>query len=668
MSDLLFRKPYVDTLDITFGVLEDDAPSPEEVLGEYDLLFQTAQLEGFDLFFGAVSDGSHEGIAETVGSFLLRLPLPRVSVTATNIRQVLKAAIYMRVSVPQFSLSLAFDINTFRGFSRDASSTFTDSVLIYDKVESRLQEADKTITSFTTRYQEPIPIRGDTVQSLQEGYSISRQTATFFEVGQPVKSYAFATAQVAEPISRRTESLFEQAFTLPAVFSKGGFQVADLVGQILTDSAQVAVPVSRRYGFETKLSQKVNRSFDVFYQLAEYPINVRPPKIKPVKPPLDIYEKAFNHDLVFDCAPSQDETPVYHDIIFNNCWNSSPYLGVDYTEPYFVINSIELINIETGEVIQATAIDFSTDQSSYAWSGTFTVADEELPKLVADSNNPVLVSVTFNGNLAVFMVQSISRAASFNKSSYKVSIISPTALLDSPYSRIDSKTVTEDAAPQTLIEERLTSELTGITLNWQYLSPLDWVVTANTFTYQEMSPIKAIGKLLEGSAAFMSSSLDGTELVVKRKRVNEFWEPAINPKVLESALLTSLSFTREKHRNFDSVYVISGLNQTIGITAHVIRAASAGVELAPQIVAPTLTSPSSARDAGKYALGTAGIVETRTLVQPIVEGAPLLVPADLVSFKLDGTTYIGTVLSTSVSLKFNSQYQNFVVEVVKGYN
>lgn len=668
MSDLLFRKPYTDSLDLTFGEFDEGSSGSVEILGEYELLFDTLPSDSLDLVFGVASEGEEAEIKELVAQVALGLLAPSPKITAHYIRHIYRAVLDLQLEAPTFNSSAFFDINTFRGFSRAASSSFTDSALIYDKVESHLQEASRTITSFTTRYQESISIRGDTVQSLQEGYSISRQTATFFEVGQPVKAYAFATAQVAEPVSRRTESLFEQAFTLPAVFSKGGFQVADLVGQIFTDSAQAAVPVSRRYGFETKLSQKVNMSFDVFYQLAEYPINVRPPKVKPVKPPLDIYENAFNHDLVFDCALPQDESPANHDIIFNNCWNSTPYLGVDYTEPYFVINSIELTNLETGESIQATTLDFSTDLDSFAWSGSLTVASEEVPKLSSATNNPVLVSLVFNGNLAVFMVQSISKSHSFNKASYKVSIISPTALLDSPYSRVDSKTVTEDTAPQTLIEERLTSDLTGITLDWQYLSALDWVVAANTFTYQELTPIKAIGKLLEGSAAFMSSSLDGTQLVVKRKRQNEFWEVPVNPKVLEMALVTSLSFTREKHRNYDAVYVVSGLNQTVGITAHVIRNAGAGIELAPQIIAPTLTSPSSTRDAGKYALGTAGMVETRTLSQPIVEGAPLLAPADLVSFTLDGATYIGTVLSNSVSLKFNSQYQNFVVEVVKGYN
>lgn len=667
MSDLLFYRLAEDTLDLEFGA-EVSTEAPEEVLGEYDLLFSSEPTQGNNLLFGFAVEGDETSYPELTAGLSLKVYTPTLHILAENIRQMVRGILELEIPLVETRLKSAYDINTFQGFTRSAGSRFTDSKLVYEKIINRLQEAVQTFTTTSSVFHTPLTVEALTFQSFQEGYLLAKQTATFFEVGQPVKVYNFPRFEEAEPISVNGKSLFQQAEVVPALVKGQRFQEGLIESNQFGSLWQQAIPLSRQFGFSTHYSQPVNTSFEIAYEAAEYPVNVLPPKVPPPKPVVDPDKNAYDYDLFFHCLPDEGEAPqTYYDLIFNNCWNTNPSLGVDYTEPYFVINSIELINVETGEFIHATGIDFSTDQSSFAWSGSMSVSAQEVSKLVSPTNAPVKVALTFNGNLAVLMVQRVSKTSNFNSHTYRVDLISPTALLDDPYSRVDSRTVTEDASPQALIEPMLSTLVTGITLDWQYLSVLDWTVAANTFTYQELSPVKAIGKLLEGSAAFMYSSLDGETLVVKRKRANEFWEPTINPKIVDTALVTTLSFSSVRHRNFDAVYVISGLNQTAGITGHIVRDAGAGVELAPQVIAPTLTSPSAVRDAGKYVLGSAGVVETRTLNLPIVEGNHLLLPADAVSFIQDGITYVGTVLSTSVSIKFNAQYQTFVVEVVKGY-
>lgn len=659
--DLVFSKlPSLGT-DVVFG---EQPPAP---LGDFDLVFGSLPTEGNDIIFGAVSD-TEGSLPEIKGD--LSLPLPSLSVVAAA--DYLRYLYPTRISLPLPSLDIsvksAYDINTFRGFARSAFQGFSESVITVSTNHSKLQESVKIVESFRTRFQEADDLVETTKQGYELSYIISNQVVTFFEDAQPLKVMTLTSSQVSELESIQTRVGFQLAQVISPSPSTVRLQEAEIVSRNYEADATLAVGISRQYGFKTKYADPYNQSFDIFYQNAEFPVNVIPPVILPPVDPVDPDLKRFDYDIVFQCIPTEDElSPSNGDITFNNCWKTKPPISVDYTEPYFVLNSIELTNLETGEAIQATSLDFSTDLSSFAWSGSMTVSADEVSKITSPTNNAVKVSLTFNGNLAVFMVKTISKTVSFNKAAYKVELISPTALLDSPYSRIDSRTVTEDIAPQSLIEPMLQTAVTGVALHWKYLSPLDWVVAANTFTYQELSPIKAIGKLLEGSAAFMYSDLDGSGLTIQRKRQVEFWEEGLNPIVLEPALVTSLSFSQERHRNFDAVYVISGLNNTLGITAHVVRDAYAGTELAPQIIAPTLTSPSAIRDAGKYCLGTVGVVETRTLSQPIIAGSPLLLPSDLVSFEQDGTTYLGTVISTGVSLKFNSQYQNFVVEVVKGF-
>lgn len=637
-------------------------------LGEYDLVFDSELRDDNHIIFGDAP-----ALGGTIPEIQAALDLPLqsfyLSGFATAYKDLYRLSI--RLPLPPLPLTMvgSYDVNTFRGMARGAVQSFSESDFIIEDTRSKLRDSVRVLESFKTRFQEADFVIDTSLMRYQDSYIVKREAVTFFEQAQPVKEFIVTSSQVAEGVSRAKDVSFEAAESLSSHSSKVGFQEGEIVSRQTKTLAESATPVSRRFGFSNYYSQAYNKSFDVFYQNAEFPVNVvTKVVVPPVLPSYPIYRDQYEYDIGFSCLPTvADLDPLDGTIIFNDCWKTKPPSSVDFTEPYFVINSIELINLETGEAIQATSLDFSTDLSSFAWSGSMTVSADEVGKITSPTNNPVKVGLTFNGKPAVFMVQTISKAVSFNKAVYKVELISPTALLDSPYSRIDSRTVTEDIAPQSLIEPMMHTNVTGLVLKWQYLSPLDWVVAANTFTYQELAPVKAIGKLLEGSAAFMYSDLDGSGLTIKRKRQVEFWEEGLNPKVLDMNLLSSLSFAQERHRNFDAVYVISGLNTTLGITAHVVRDAYAGTELAPQIIAPTLTSPSSIRDAGKYRLGTAGIVETRTLSQPIIEGEHLLVPSDLVSFEQDGVSYIGTVLSTSVSLKFNSQYQNFVVEVVKGF-
>lgn len=656
-----YSTPYPDA-DLVFGMDRSPELNP---LTEFDLLFKNLPVEGYDLLFGEPIEG--EEIPSVEGGLSLKILTPRLSGAGSATRYIYTAVADIPLPLLQFSGQGIYDVDTFRGFRASKRMYFQESKLIVDTTSQACREAELEFQHTTSTFFTPTPIQMGISQRQVQPYKVSTYTTSWAQDAEPIKERTSVTlaSAISLPVSQLSVT-YEAAEPL-SVQSLALLENSVIVGLNLKRNFEMAQGISASFGSSSHLAVPFNQTFLAGFESAEYPVNA---VIVPVPPPLE-EDKGDSHDIVIKCLASiQENEPTYSDIIFNKpCYGISPppQVQVDYTEPYFVINSIALINVETEEVIQATSLDFSTDLASFAWSGSITVGESEVSKLTSPSNNPVKVALTFNGNLAVFVVQSISKAATFNKASYKVVIISPTVLLDSPYSRVDSKTVTEDTAPQTLIDTLLLTPLTGISLDWKYLSALDWVVAANTFSYQELSPIKAIGKLLEGSAAFMSSSLDGASLVIKRKRANEFWEPALNPSLLEAAFTTSLSYTQERHRNFDAVYVISGLNQTLGITGHVIRDGGAGTELAPQVIAPTLTSPSAVMDAGKYVLGNAGVIETRTLSQPIIEGGDLFCPADLVSFVVSGTTYIGTVLSTSISLKFNSQYQNFVVEVVKGY-
>lgn len=638
-------------------------------VGDYDLFFNNPNDEGADLVFGLDVEGGGT-IPVTTGELSLPVLVPKPKLFASYNSHIYNAELFLTNPMVAFTFEAGYDVGTFKGFSRTAGQGFSDSKQLYETKGNRFQESAQLMELSTPRFQDGITLKVTTSSRFQLALSLKRVKVSFFEDAQPVKVRNFADYQEAELVSNQAVSLFEQAASLPTLTATSSFQIGQVVSRHFDTKATKAGSLNAvTYSFKSNYAAKVNKSFDMAYEFADYPINVVKPIIPvlPPTPPFDV--KPYDHDITFWCPPAEEEFDPYNgDVVFNDCALALPPISVDYTEPYFVINTVELTNVETGEKIHASGVDFSTDSSSFAWSGSLSVSASEVVKLNSPTNKPVILTLEFNGNTALFLVQSISKAVSFNQKSYKVGLISPSALLDAPFSPVASGAITTNAAPQTIISNLFNTPNTGIAMSWQYLSPLDWIVKANTFSYQALSPIKAAGALLQGSAVFLYSELDSKTVSIKKKRPYQFWETAEDFIELEEAFTSSHSLSREYHQNYTGVYIISGVTGVVATTAYIKRDGYSGAELAAQVIAPTLTSNAALIDAGKYALGTAGLIEKRSLSMPIIRDQPLLKPADVVKFTLDGDVCIGTVLGTSISIKFNSQYQNFEVEVVKGFN
>ena len=667
-TDLLFSSLNADGFNLVFGD-KDFRP-----LGEFDLLFEDVPQEGFDLLFGSKEEG--EAIPVVDGMLTLSTLGVRPSVSGVVSRYTYYGSIILPPARLKPKVVAEYLVDTFKGLRVSTGTSFGSASIVETRSRVRTSEAEQEVFVFATAFEDAEKVKGVYWGSASTASSVSTYHTTFYQETEGVKTYYKTASQVAMSVSKQMSVGF-QAAVITSVRYNSDAQFTLGVSREWRHAYEQAVYIGASFEYSNQYQTQVNNAFEVNYQNAEYPLNYiyRPPVVIPPDPDPDPEpepEKVQNNDISFECLPFKEElNPYYSDLIFNDvCQGGAiePPINVDFLEPYFVKNTIGLINLETGEVIAATSVDFSTDTSSFAWSGSLSVPASEVSKITSPTNKPVLLGLTFNGHEAIFLVQSITKSVSFNNKSYKVSVISPTALLSSPYSREDSFSLEQDAAPQTIIENLIDTPNTGIALDWQYLSPLDWIVKAKTFSYQSLPPIKAIGELVKDSAVFLYSELGSKTLTIKKKRPFAFWETVVDPIILQEAFTSSYSLSIEHHRNYTGVYAISGVSGVEGITAFITRAEYDGAELAPQIVVPPLTSNQALIDVGKYALGTSGVIEQRSLNTPIIEGQPLVKPADVVKFTHEGSTYVGTVLSTGINIKFNSQYQNFVVEVVKGFN
>lgn len=657
--------------DIVFDNTQVNAKSDiifnnEEVViipTSYDLIFDNANpSKNNNFYFGG------EGIIlipSTIGVLNLSQKRPTFKGTGYSSPLSISGFLSLKAYIPKLSVKSFFDVNNPLELLDKQVNSFQKSTIINKPFFVVFKGND--ICNFTATYpfQKSIPI-GTKVTSdflAQVGYPINNLFTSAFEKTKDIIEakplFNFQDTEILD-ISKNQSS--QKAYPLNAILYKSNLQEGSITSYHVYSLLQEAVDVEKTNKADFNVAELATNYFNARFQLAD---NLGNPTTKiDVKPPVIELEK--NNDIIFEClAKNWEKDPYNYTIIFNDTCELKIDRPTDYSEPIFVKNTFTLKNLETGQEIKATDLSFSTDVDSYAWTGSMTIPDNQVEFLKSPTNKAVLIEYIFNDIKAVFQVGKVSRNITFGQRSYKVKLSSPSIKLDEPISGVNSYTNQDTLTPSAYAEKLIDPTNNGINLIWDFLSPLEWVINKGAFTYQNLSPIKAIGSMLENSGAFISSSLDGKNLIVKRKRPIVFWEEIDSSKIINipTGVITSLGYEIEHLQHFNGVYVLADDR-----TVFVRRRETNGAVLAPQIVAKQLTSNQACIEAGRYVLANAGIVETHDLAKPILNDGVLLNPADIVKFVLDDVTYIGTVISTSVAIKFNSQYQTFKVEVIKGFN
>lgn len=632
---------------------------------EYDLVFDdTTPSKDNNIYFGGI--GELPKFPPVYGILTLSVPKPTLSAKGKSLPIAIQGILTLATSTARPSLIGYYNVNNPFEF--------------LNKRVRKFQEACEVTAVSSDKFRNGVPLLVDKKPVMQKAVELFEDFSSKFvaQVENPLFSANLISFEKTESpiafdtdsVSYYSEKLFsnskqksQRAYPLGVKVYRFSLQQGDKTTFKLDFNFQKSENISCYGRSSFHLSELAYERFTPSFQLAE---NLSNPTGKVViKPPITP-EPILNNDIIFECLAKEWEQNSYdYTIIFNDTCELKIDRPTDYSEPIFVKNTFTLKNLETGQEIKATDLSFSTDVDSYAWTGSMTIPDNQVEFLKSPTNKAVLIEYIFNDIKAVFQVGKVSRNITFGQRSYKVKLSSPSIKLDEPISGVDSYTNQDTLTPSAYAEKLIDPTNNGINLIWDFLSPLEWVINKGAFTYQNLSPIKAIGSMLENSGAFISSSLDGKNLIVKRKRPVVFWEEIDSSKIINipTGVITSLGYEIEHLQHFNGVYVLADDR-----TVFVRRRETNGAVLAPQIVAKQLTSNQACVEAGRYVLANAGIVETHDLAKPILNDGVLLNPADIVKFVLDDVTYIGTVISTSVAIKFNSQYQTFKVEVIKGFN
>lgn len=423
----------------------------------------------------------------------------------------------------------------------------------------------------------------------------------------------------------------------------------------ITFSHEVADVFEKRLTFTHDKGLELLTTDSIPWDMARS-IYYRKSKLDPIEPqPKPEY--VGSTDLNFVCLCDELDP---HNIVLNfgadDCIPS--LVPVDW---WYIMNDLKVTRLDNGQEIQVNNGDYRCDRSSWCWSYNLTIPFYEKSKLEPIDGQPVILKIMVNGNEHRMLLENISRSRQFAKEVYKLSGRSPSALLDAPYSPTRSFTQENERTSVQLVQAELDRVNSDIVLNWELIDALGWVLPANSLSYSNLTPIAAIKLIADAAGGFVYSEPDSNTLTIKAKYKKTFWDSiAIDEydRVIPESAVTDLSTDYTMYPDYNGVFLTNDRN---GDTGQIKRVGTAGDVLQESVNSPLLTSTTAMHSKGREVLAKAGMIETHSLLMPIIQEIGQCLPGELTAFNGD---WWGITDGVSGSFSYEKVVQTASIERV----
>lgn len=311
-------------------------------------------------------------------------------------------------------------------------------------------------------------------------------------------------------------------------------------------------------------------------------------------------------------------------------------------EVYKIVNTVSVVKLPERLALEVDSITVSRSLNDFAWSIGLTLLNKSSYDLVKPvGSNYVEIEVSINSKVWRFFIAQGSKQVSGLKESWSVNGFSKTKLLSEPFSTKKSFVeTTESTASQLVTSEAVTQ---GFTVNWSTDLP-DWVIPANTFTYQDKTPIAAISIVCGAIDAMVEPDLTGYSINVKPKFKHSVWNWAqITPDyVINQSSIMSESDSYSPKSAYNAVNVIGSVWGDCKIPG------SAGDNYLPDVVDDLICTEQAATERGRAELCKAVAGEVKQIQIPLDD---LIVPSDMVEVvRPDTTRWRGMVEGTAIQV------------------
>jgi hypothetical protein len=375
-----------------------------------------------------------------------------------------------------------------------------------------------------------------------------------------------------------------------------------------------------------------------------------PPIEPPIEPP-PIFR--MHPDLDFCCPATQDGLRWRPALTLN--FTRQPCTGTGSVIPalrvYFVSNSVDVVRLPGREPIPVKSINLNIDADSWAWGFTAAIPYAALEMVEPTAVGPTEIEITINGLTWVMLVEGFDIRREFGTSEASIRGRSSVAWLADPYAPKRSFSATAPFTARQLAELELERAglITGFDLDWQLP---DWLVPAGAWSYESLSPVQVIARLVESVGGTLNAHPHLRRLMAKSRYPSLPWEWASQTahRTLPIDVVKTLSARWQEKPAFNAVFV-AGERQ--GLVARVVRSGTAGDLLAPMLVDPLITHADAARERGRAVLSDTGRQALVTLELPMLPSIGLLDPGRLIAIGENGQSWRGLVRGTTVSASWS---------------
>lgn len=423
---------------------------------------------------------------------------------------------------------------------------------------------------------------------------------------------------------------------------------------------QTAIPLEVGVTGKAGVGQRRNVGWTSRFQEAMQPIPGA--YMPPVTPPVDqrcyipdpnlLFANPWVADgnLLFYCVRSVVVPPTPGETVV-----------VPIRRVYMVFNNATLRRIDGNIFIPTFDMTLGIDADSWTWGISASLPAEQLANIEPSSaGDPVDIEITVNGVAYRALVESISRERQFGQATIRIGCRGRSALLDAPYSPVQTFGHSIDRTAQQLMNDVLTTNNVslGWAVNW---SPVDWLVPANVFGHQG-TYMSALNQIAAAAGAYVQphATDKAVNVLLKYPEAPWNWATAITPDYqLPAAVTTRESITWQEKARYNRVYV-SGSGA--GVLGQVSRAGTLGNVVAPMVTDALITQAAAARQRGIPVLSNTGRMADIRLSLPVLAETGIIMPGKFVDFVDGAVTRRGIVRGVQVSVGMPEIFQTIAVE------
>lgn len=325
-----------------------------------------------------------------------------------------------------------------------------------------------------------------------------------------------------------------------------------------------------------------------------------------------------------------------------------------------IVNTVSAKVLPSNTPLLFSNIRVSRQIDAFAWDCTITLLDQASLDLVKPNiiDGTKEIEVEINGNVWRFFISKTGTQTSFGEKTFTAKGFSNTAKLQAPYAPRNNYANTSSATASQHVNDVLSGS--GFTAIWNVST--DWVIPANTFVYQNKSPIDAIAQIASSVGAVIEPDLVNKTLTIKPWASTSAWawSGLSGLPVIDAAECYDISEDYTPEDSANAVYVSGEEN---GVIVKCVINATPGDKLLQTITDPLLTDTAAALERGRIALSQSGNKENVPITLFVDEAIPLNMPGNMVNVIMDGANWNGLVSSLTVSADNSGAqvYQNLNV-------